>query len=249
MLFLGGTKNLLAEADRSRRLVHRPRSLPINGVARKSDCIDNPGMAAGRSLPPVIAKLLTALPALPHLILCMVCSGSRSGRRVTLRHEPGEQSCRTTPFARPLWTASSASLEREPGIPHVQALDEAARKGDFQNFRHARGVLFARATPPATPAGHLTADLQTQAPPALRCKARPVECGGHHRHPRVNGCGQTRPGAWHQPFAGVGEAAPRWRRGPAGWLRSRYRDSAAACRRCPRPPGTRYSAAVRMAPT
>jgi hypothetical protein len=48
------------------------------------------------------------------------------------------------------------SLKRERGIPHLQALDEAARKGNFQNFRHARGVLLARGTPAAAPAGHLT---------------------------------------------------------------------------------------------
>jgi hypothetical protein len=54
---------------------------------------ENDVKASGRSLPPVIAKLLTALLVLP-LFLHMPCSGSESGRRVTFRHEPGELSCR-----------------------------------------------------------------------------------------------------------------------------------------------------------
>lgn len=37
-----------------------------------------------------------------------VRSGSRSGRRVTFRHGPGELSCRMKAFARPHWRVLSA---------------------------------------------------------------------------------------------------------------------------------------------
>lgn len=50
----------------------------------------------------------------------------------------------------------ATSLKRERGIAHLQALDDAAREGGFQNFRHARGVLLARGASAAKPAGHVT---------------------------------------------------------------------------------------------
>ena len=57
----------------------------------------------------------------------------------------------------------ATSLKRERGIPHLQALDEAARKGDFQNFRHARGVLLA---------AHLESRLQLHPAPCVRTRTK-----------------------------------------------------------------------------
>ena len=40
------------------------------------------------------------------------------------------------------------SIKRERGITHTLSLDEAARQGAFQNFRHAQNVLSARGSTP-----------------------------------------------------------------------------------------------------
>lgn len=47
------------------------------------------------------------------------------------------------------------SIKREQGIGHQHALDKAARRGGFQNFRHADNVLRAQGSPTKRPpAGH-----------------------------------------------------------------------------------------------
>ena len=46
------------------------------------------------------------------------------------------------------------SIKRERGITHTLSLDEAARQGAFQNFRHAQNVLSARGSTPRARHGH-----------------------------------------------------------------------------------------------
>src|SRR5690606_21326477 len=100
----------------------------------------------GGSQPPVVAKLLTALPVKAHFFLRMPCSGSRIGRRVTFRHEPGElvmPSQTIRPSTMEGIQRLAKSLRGELSIKHLQALDAAAQAAGFQNFRHARNQLRA----------------------------------------------------------------------------------------------------------
>src|ERR1035437_7702289 len=74
----------------------------------------------------------------------MSCSGSRSGRRVTFRHEPrsivmSSETIRPSTMDGIKRLAKLIKVER--GIQHTPALEVAAKSAGFQNFKHARNVL------------------------------------------------------------------------------------------------------------
>lgn len=91
------------------------------------------------------------------LFLYMSYSGSRSGRRVTFRHEPGEFVMSTVPI-RPSTLDGikrlAKSLKNERNVQHVRALDDAAKEAGFQNFRHASNVLRTASKPESPHSSH-----------------------------------------------------------------------------------------------